>query len=355
MTNNDLLLIKRNLLLINRRILINHLKVWCIYLIYIFILNIELLDYYGGVFKTILAILLNHSFCASHFYFDVAYVHEKIFKRQYSSYIILLISSFLIHGIIRYLVNYSIFPFFGIINRYREGSNNFYIDTLWIYVNWFIYGLAYFYARKTVEQEKELRILQVQKAEAEMKFLKAQINPHFMFNTLNLINSKVMKASKGASDIILQLSDMFRYMTGKDSKNDLVALQEEVGFVFNYVDMLNKRNSYSMAVAIDQEGDFSKYQITPMVLITILENAFKHGDVFDHDFPLIITMIIDENNLFTFSTANKIKVEEQKGGDTGIGINNITQRLKAVHGDTFTLNSYLGEQQEYICELTIQY
>lgn len=341
----------------NKRIIIKHLMAWLIYITYIFFISFESIDYFGGVIKTIVAIILNHSFCAVHFYFDINYVHENILERKSNLYIRfrMLIVSFILHGILRFIVNFYLLPSLEITNRYTEVSKYFIVDTLWIYFIWFIYSLAYFYARKSIEQEKELRILQVAKAEAEMKFLKAQINPHFMYNTLNLINSKVMKASKSASAIVLQLSEMFRYITGKDSQNDLVPLHHEVDFVFNYVDMLNKRSSYSMAVAIDQEGDFTRYKITPMVLITILENAFKHGDVSDHDFPLIVTMIIDENNLFTFSTVNKIKVEEQKGGTTGIGIDNITQRLKAVHGDAFTLDSYLGDQQEYICELTIQY
>ncbi len=332
-----------------------HIAGWTIYLTYILILNSSSIDYFGGIIKYIFAIFINHILVGSHFYFNLFVLFPTYLKKNFLNMLLFLVTSFSVFIFIRYEINTTIFPLFGIINKYAEVSDNFVTDTIYLYVLWFGYSIGYFYARKSVEQEKELRILQVQKAEAEMKFLKAQINPHFMYNTLNLINSKVMKASKSASAIVLQLSEMFRYITGKDSQNDLVPLHHEVDFIFNYVDMLNKRSSYSMAVAIDQEGDFTKYQITPMVLITILENAFKHGDVFDHDFPLIITMIIDENNLFTFSTVNKIKVEEQKGGTTGIGIDNITQRLKAVHGDSFTLNSYLGEQQEYICELTIQY
>jgi two-component system, LytTR family, sensor kinase len=332
-----------------------HLKVVFIYLAYLILIGYGSYELLGGFWMYVLTTTIGHSLIIPLFYVRTFYIIPYYFNKQIIKFIIRLVVELLAFGLGRYLINFTILPFLGASNRYLDDSDSFFFSTLWVYAQWFGYSLGYFYARKSIEQEKELRILQVEKAEAEMRFLKAQINPHFMFNTLNLINSKVMKASKSASDIILQLSDMFRYMTGKDSQNDLVPLHEEVGFVFNYVDMLNKRNSYSMAVAIDQEGDFSKYEITPMVLITILENAFKHGDVFDHDFPLIITMIIDENNLFTFSTANKIKVEEQKGGDTGIGISNITRRLTVVHGSAFTLNSYLGDQQEYICKLTIQY
>jgi two-component system, LytTR family, sensor kinase len=341
-----------------KREYLNHFYIGITYVVYIFLLtlqDVDAQDSFSGIFNAGKAILINHFFISIHFYTSSFFILPLFFKTERFRAFITLCFSLSCFCLTRYITNIIIFPLIGILNRYAEVSTNFYVDTIWVYFLWFGYALGYFYARKSIEQEKELRILQVEKAEAEMRFLKAQINPHFMFNTLNLIHNKIMKANKSASDIILQLAEMFRYMTGKEGKQDLVKLQREVDFVFNYVDMLNKRNSYSMAVAIDQEGDFSKHMITPMVLITILENAFKHGDVFDHDFPLIITMIIDENNLFTFSTANKIKVEEQKGGDTGIGISNITRRLAVVHGSAYTLDSYLGEQQEYICKLTIQY
>ena len=174
------------------------------------------------------------------------------------------------------------------------------------------------------EQWKWFRSLQAEKTEVELALLKTQVNPHFLFNTLNNLYSLTVQKSEQAPDVVLKLSDMMRY-TIYEGKKDLVLLSSEIRYLEDYIELQKIR--YKKKVDIQFVNDLNNdLQIAPLLFIILVENAFKHGveklrtDAFIH---IHLTTINEEVH---FSIENNFDPEEI-GTEQGIGLTNLKSRL----------------------------
>ncbi len=212
--------------------------------------------------------------------------------------------------------------------------------------------------KELAEEREKNAILAKEKAQAEMAFLRAQINPHFLFNSLNLIYSKIINATKyEAGEAMLAFSDMMRYATSTKLQEDTVDLGGEITFVKSYLDMFKARNQQNAHIDYEEEGYFDSHRVVPMVLVTIVENAFKHGLVDDPQNPLVVRVSL-EDDFFMFmvrNLKNPYTKEITDKGNTGIGIPNLIKRLHAVYKNGgFTFESEdLGS--DYVVTFTVDY
>jgi two-component system, LytTR family, sensor kinase len=213
--------------------------------------------------------------------------------------------------------------------------------------------------KELAEEREKNAILAKEKAQAEMAFLRAQINPHFLFNSLNLIYSKIISAPRDvAGDAMIEFSNMMRYATSTKMQEDTVDLDGEITFVKGYLRMFKARNQQNAHIDYDDEGTYyGSHRVVPMVLVTIIENAFKHGLVDDPQNPLIVRVsLVDEFFVFMVrNLKNPFTKEITDKGNTGIGIPNLIKRLNAVYKDGgFTLESEdLGD--DYVVTFTVDY
>jgi two-component system, LytTR family, sensor kinase len=252
--------------------------------------------------------------------------------------------------------------------------------------NFIIFALGYYFSQRIIQQQKEIAtkdieianqktaiakkekelaeereknaILAKEKAQAEMAFLRAQINPHFLFNTLNLIYSKILTSTKEiAAEIMLDFSKMMQYATSTKMQEDTVDLSGEIDFVKKYLKMYKARNQQNAHIDYEEEGYFGSDRVVPMVLITIVENAMKHGLVDDPANPLLIRVsLIDDFFVFMVRNLKNPYPKDVSGkGNTGVGIVNIIKRLNAVYKNGgFTLESEdLGD--DYVVTFTVDY
>jgi sensor histidine kinase YesM len=188
------------------------------------------------------------------------------------------------------------------------------------------------------KKDLQIAVLAKEKAQAQTAFLRAQINPHFMYNTLNMIFERVRKTSREVGDIVLAFADMMRYATSAKSQEDLVPLYGELRFVEQYIELHLQRFQHKVYIDYHEEGDFNSHQIVPMVLITLVENGIKHGLFDNPDFPFKIRVsLIDDMFVFlTNNLKNPYPSSIPDTGQTGIGIENIKHRLKG----TFSEDAY---------------
>ena len=212
--------------------------------------------------------------------------------------------------------------------------------------------------KELAEEREKNAILAKEKAQAEMAFLRAQINPHFLYNTLNLIYGKVLSSTKEvASDLILEFSDMMRYATGTKMQEDTVDLSGELNFVNGYLKMFKARNQSNAHIDYQEEGYFGSHRVVPMVLITLIENALKHGLVDDSNHPLVVRVSM-EDDFFIFMVRNLKNPKPESimdKGNTGVGVVNIKKRLNAVYKKGgFTLESE-DLKDDYIATFTVNY
>ena len=208
------------------------------------------------------------------------------------------------------------------------------------------------------EEREKNAILAKEKAQAEMAFLRAQINPHFLFNTLNLIHSKILTSTKEiASEVIVDFSEMMQYATSTKMQEETVDLGRELKFLNQYLTLFKARNSQGAYIDYEEEGYFGSHRVVPMVLITMVENALKHGLYDDPNNPIIIrTSLIDDFFVFMVRNPKNPYPNDIAGkGNTGVGVPNIIKRLHAVYKKGgFTLESE-DLKDDYIVTFTMNY
>ena len=183
-----------------------------------------------------------------------------------------------------------------------------------------------------LQREREKHYL-----ETELKFLRAQIQPHFFFNTLNNIYSLTLKKSDQAPDIVLKLSDLMSYML-YESTAPLVPLSKEIDYLRNYLDVEQLRFGHRLTIDLTIEGATTGVQIPPMILILFLENSFKHGVKHNISDILLTIRLKVEPGYLHFHVENPVSEEEREPGNKGIGLKNVRRRLDLLYGDKYTLD-----------------
>lgn len=189
--------------------------------------------------------------------------------------------------------------------------------------------------RKILEEQKMQ--LEIEKSQANFNFLKAQINPHFLHNTLNFLYAKSLPFSPELSEGILTLSDIMRYALSEgNTKDGKAPLKDEIEHVRNVIKIQQLRFNNSLNVEFNVDGVVNGANIIPFVLITLVENAFKHGDLKDTEHPISIRLKASDNQLY-FYCRNK-KKSGAKEWSTGIGLDNIKKRLDLAYGKNYRFN-----------------
>lgn len=189
------------------------------------------------------------------------------------------------------------------------------------------------------------------KANAELSFLKAQINPHFLFNTLNNIYSLSVTGSSQTPDAILKLSNIMRYMTDEVSQH-YVPLESEIACTSDYIDLQRLRLNNQASINYSVGGDATGKEIAPLVLMTFVENVFKYGVSGHEPSDIIIKLFVDKQSV-EFFCQNKIFPNKQNENRTGIGIANTRKRLEHLYPGRHLLNIILRDNL-YTVHLSLQ-
>jgi len=193
---------------------------------------------------------------------------------------------------------------------------------------------------QTESQNKELlnKILetQLQIKDQELQYLKKQIHPHFLFNTLNTIYGFALKQSKATPDIILKLSNLLDYILYQVNK-PIVPLKEEVLHIEEYIELEKIRFQDTLKVSFSAVNILEEKKIAPMLLIPFVENAFKHGNLKDGYLKIAVDINLINDELH-FSIKNTVKQDLKIDKNTGIGLENIKKRLHLIYPDRHELN-----------------
>ena len=211
-------------------------------------------------------------------------------------------------------------------------------------------GIRHFIHTRQIRQQ--LIEEKAKNTEAELARLKNQINPHFLFNTLNNISSLTQIDPDAAQDAIAQLSDLLRYAM-YETRKDVVPLQGEMEFMRNYVELMKLRCSEKTEVNSTFNVQRSTLEIAPLLFISLIENAFKHGVSSNRDSRIDIGLTADEQQLiFTCDNTNYPKTDSDRSG-SGIGLENTRRRLDLIYKDRYTWEQTL-EDNIYKVKITIK-
>ena len=187
------------------------------------------------------------------------------------------------------------------------------------------------FMRHTYEKVQLEQELTNYKLDAELKFLKAQVNPHFLFNTLNNIYSLNQVDPEKSSEMILKLSDMMRYML-YESNDKKVPLDNEIKYLRNYIDLQQMRTRDKQNVELEVVGNTTNVTIEPMFFVPLLENSFKHGNVGDTEKGWIKCTLSINDNEVDFAVTNSLGHQHQRKDRVGgIGLENVKKRLQLLY------------------------
>lgn len=198
--------------------------------------------------------------------------------------------------------------------------------------------IGFGYIADAFRARREQLVLQQQKTEAELTALKSQINPHFLFNTLNTIYNEASAAENDkVADLVQQLAGIMRF-TLQESAKPFISIESELAFLDKYLTLqrarLPKRDSIRVDIHMDYDGQPAR--IAPLLLIPFIENAFQYGISFENPCFVTINLVI-ENQTLTLQLQNSTfpKATHRKGH--GMGIHNVRQRLKLIYPHQYTL------------------
>ena len=173
------------------------------------------------------------------------------------------------------------------------------------------------------------------KAEAELANLKAQIHPHFLFNTLNSIYALSVTGSEKAPDSIVKLSEFMRYLL-KDAKENQVLLSKELDYISNYLDLQASRLRDSVRINFESSGSPGESRVAPLLLFAFIENAFKHGVNPEEDSQIDIRISMSESTIELSVRNNKVIINNMENS-LGIGISNSRDRLARLYPEKHKL------------------
>jgi two-component system, LytTR family, sensor kinase len=293
------------------------------------------------------------------FYYALTWVWQKPTRLKGSILFVLII-------VVKFLIEYYGYQHFqnllyGTHNTYTPG----YMLGLSLSgdIKVLIFSAAFYFLSRSKSAEDKLLVIQNEKLEAEQKklqaemaYLKAQINPHFLHNVLNFFYAQALPLSPRLAESILSLSEIMRYaLNNNEDEKGRVWVNKEIEFVTKIIHMNQLRFNGNLFAVLKHTGDdISRLQIIPMILITLVENAFKHGSIHDPRCPVTITADYNAGeNLFSFTVFNHIK-KGPKELSHGIGLENARSRLAMEYGDNARLN-IIKDAATHEVKLTIKF
>ena len=209
-----------------------------------------------------------------------------------------------------------------------------------LYIIAFPFLIAFFVFTWIFNQIRGIRQLKNESANAELMLLKSQVNPHFFFNTLNNLYGLTVEKSDKAPEVVLKISDMMRY-TIYEGKKDKVKLEDELEYLQNFIELHRMRYHKKVDIHFHHQLMAEGYEVTPLLFIILLENAFKHGvkeEIGEAKLNILLQGTVDE---IVFEIQNSKPVHLQKAkpvNKVAIGLANIRQQLDLLYPQAYDLS-----------------
>jgi len=325
-----------------------HLIIWLfVLLVHAWVFN-QFMPYEVSLLRAVVNVLP----MAAIFYLDLWLVNRFLERRQYLFFVFLVFLIFAAATIFRAEIN-TLFPDIRseimIINERRSWFFGAIITNLSVLVIGTFYQMLY---NRYQTEKRNLAIINEQR-EAQLQALRAQINPHFLFNTLNNIYSLAVVKSDKTAEMVLKLSSLLRYVI-YEGRARLVSLKREAAQIDEFINLFRMRSEENLDISYLKEGIREEHTLEPMILIPLVENCFKHCD-FDTNESAYVKLDLEvKNNTLYFTTINtRNATDRQKDQVGGVGLDNIKKRLELKYAGQYALN-VKEEEDRFFVHLKLQ-
>jgi two-component system LytT family sensor kinase len=344
-----------------RKRILYHIAFWVLYVLYKSYLNFDSASFSvstkAGIVLFLTAVLIQLVFVAVKIplVYGLFYVTDRYLSKQWSVFkTILTVAALFVMALFCFIIVNQLVVYDLI---YKEKADGFWASmhslksiSYWFFILAFVSGIAISIKliRLSIKQKIAQQELLKKKLEIELQFLKAQSNPHFLFNTLNNIYGLARKKSDKTADVVLRLSSMLRYMLYQTA-NESIEIENEIQIINDYIELEKLRYTNRLEVIFNHAIDNYKEKLAPLILLPFVENAFKHG-AGESRFKSYIAINLTLKDKQLFYEVQNSKEETISEGDK-IGLSNIKRQLELIYpGHTLTIDN---NAKEYIVKLHI--
>lgn len=270
--------------------------------------------------------------------FNYFFIAPKFLKAiNWKNIFIALFLSFSFFILIRYIIEQVLTnSLFGVVNYHPQTGLLFYIFDNFHYASFVVFSSLFLWIVIDLIQSNEInQHIEREKSQAEIQFLKAQINPHFLFNTLNNIYSLIQFKPNLALNGIENLSSIMRFTTYETNKEQ-IEIGKEINYIQDYLALEKMRYGEQFFIEYDTSVENKHQKIYPYLISPLIENALKHGVVKDSNHPIKIKIHLD-SDFCSVEVQNKMNAQD-KDSATGIGLENLRKRLDYYFGKSYVLD-----------------
>ncbi|WP_231427486.1 sensor histidine kinase [Pedobacter sp. Leaf250] len=317
---------------------------------------------YISVYSLAILTFYTHSY-----FFEKELKREKLSTKLFTIPLLIILET-IAYTICAFLIRH-LFSYLHIIklNSPIVFDEDFIVSNIWRSLYFIGFSTGYVYILKSFEDRKKVEALerqslvtQIEKqalendlVQSQNNFLRSQINPHFLFNTLNFIYNDARKKAPMAADAIMNLAEMMRYALKRPEASEMVPLSEEVEQIEHLINLHQLRTANTINLKLEVTGDLFGLRFPPLILLTLVENIFKHGNVTHSTQPAIIKIEYENDNLniSTINMVNDVKGKEHESHH--VGIDNINKRLANFYKDEYIFRYYKDPLNRYITEIDV--
>ncbi len=325
-----------------------HIIFWVVYIIY----EIATIFFIGRHFSPVIDYVTHYILNISAFYGNTylalrfAYGAKNALINGILSGLVVLIG----YLALKYLLD-MFFLSSGIHTKDQIGNiASFFGNGIWRALYFIGLSTAYTVSVYAIESRKQVDSLKLQQLKSQLEkqkleknllaaenaYLKAQINPHFVFNSLNFIQNYVAGYTEKGSELIIQLAEVMRYAFAEPTPDGKVNLSDEVEQLYSYLYLNQQRFNHNLFIDVQVNGDTENTRIIPLVLISVLENMFKYGELADSTVPARFHLNVDHDGV-SLSVQNK-KAKRKHVSSSGIGMSNMQKRLDQFYPGKYQLD-----------------
>ncbi|HTF28463.1 MAG TPA: histidine kinase [Flavitalea sp.] len=319
---------------------LDHVAFWLITVLFYSFIRRDLIDSAGWFFY-LADVAVHNILLVAVCYTNIYFLFERYFRKdRYLIYglsllILLLLYSISQNGFDRWLsskMNLNSRPF--LYNTYYHFSIGFF---------YLAFTLSLELSKRWYKQKVLLQQMQTEKLKAELQYLKAQLNPHFLFNSINTIYFQIDKSNIEARESLQKFSELLRYQL-YECNEDRIPIEKEISYLESYVDLQRLRKNSRYSILFKSNDSVKEFSIAPLLLIPFVENAFKHLSNHTNVNNTVELNMNRQNGSFLFSVTNSIETDKKKTTPPGIGLANVRRRLDLLYEDKYNLSIEKNEK-----------
>lgn len=335
--------------------------IWTLFILYECLVTYFLGGKFAGVIDYVTAYLLNILL----FYANAAFVLPKTHRKSIPIIILAEVLLCIAYAGAKYGTTFTFLHLGWSTISPFTAPQYFLAQTIWRFIYFMGLSWGYWFALNIIKQRKEISDLETSKlldqlksqelerklVDSEIAYLKSQINPHFLFNTLNFLYNTALQVTPTLSKPILLLSDIMRYALTEVAQNGKVNLEDELDQINTFIELNQYRFGHNLQLSFNLIGNSNDFKILPLILLTPVENIFKYADLKDPAFPAKINIEIQDNELY-FSITNRKLKSRRAINSQGIGLKNLQLRLEVYYADAHQV-TVSQDEENYNFELQL--